>query len=195
MAPNKGYIRQAWLVLALAACFGGALAGVQASLSGRIAENRLSDTMSQVPALVSGAVRGEPDKSFGELTVYRALDASGRQVGWVLSARGQGFADVVQLLIGLDAEARTVTGLYVLDQKETPGLGARIAETAWRGQFVGQSTAKPLEVVKSAPAAKGRIQAVTGATISSESVTGIVNAAVAHFRQVLAAAGEKQANG
>ncbi len=193
MEPSKRYIRQAWLVLILAACFGAALAGVQASLSGRIEANKLADTMGQIPKLVPGAATGKP-ATFGELMVYRAVDKQGNPVGWVLPARGRGFAEAIQLLIGLDASARTITGLYVLEQKETPGLGNRIEEPVWRAQFAGQPADRALAVVKATPA-RGQIQAVTGATISSESVTKIVNDAVANFRTALGTQQEHQGNG
>lgn len=181
----KNDIGQAWLVILLSLFFGGALAGVQAKLQGRIEENRLAETLSQIPYLVPGAQSGEATDVAGR-SVYRAM-AGGRQVGWVVPAGGQGFADRIDLLIGLDAGAKTLTGLYVLDQKETPGLGNKIVEDAWRGQFEGKATAAPLQVTKAEAAAQSEIRAVTGATISSESVCDIVNSTVAVLRDELAA--------
>lgn len=187
---NKdGYIRQAWLVLVLAACFGAALAGVHVGLADRIEANKLGDTLEQVPALVSGAVEGRAE-TVGGRTVYRAVDRPGRCVGWVVPAGGQGFADRIELLIGLDAKAQTITGLYVLEQKETPGLGNRIEDAAWRRQFASKSTARVLAVTKAQTPGENEIQAVTGATVSSQSVTDIVNDAVARFRAELPAVSE-----
>lgn len=185
---KQNYIADAWLVILLSLLFGGGLAGVQASLKPRIDANKLGDTLSQIPALVPGSTRGEKADA-GEAVVYKALDAAGAATGWVIPASGQGFADRLELLIGLDATGGRITGLYVLDQKETPGLGDNITAKAWRDQYAGKATDKPIVVRKTKPEAPNEIQAITGATISSDSVTAIANAAVAKFRKDLAGGG------
>ncbi|MBN1268952.1 MAG: FMN-binding protein [Kiritimatiellae bacterium] len=181
---KNSYIAQAWLVIALGLCFGAALAGVQATLKPRIEANKLNDTIGQIPNLVPGATSGKAE-TFGEQIAYRAMDGEGQHVGWVLAAAGQGFADRIEVLVGLDQEARTVTGLYILANQETPGLGNKITEDGWRGQFAGKPAAQALVVTKSKAQKDNEIEAITGATISSESVAGIVNAAVAKFRAAL----------
>ena len=181
---KNSYIGQAWLVILLALAFGAALAGVQAALSPKIAANKLNDTLGQIPALVPGATTGRPEMIGGQ-TAYRALNDRDEHVGWVISVRGLGFADILDLLVGLDKDLTRVTGLYVLEQKETPGLGDRITEPAWRDQFKDKPTTPELVVVKTAPGAETEIQGVTGATISSSSVVGLVNGAVARFRAAL----------
>ncbi len=190
-SPRGGYLGQAWLVILLALLYGGALAGVQTTLGPRILENKRNETYDVIPRLVPGAVRDKTleravtDAEGQERRVYQACDSDGHPVGWVVPASGQGFADRVDLLVGLDAAAETLTGLYVLDQKETPGLGAMIVEDAFTSQFAGKSTAVPLEARKYPPQEANQVQAVTGATISSESVAGIVNQAVAMLQEPL----------
>lgn len=181
------YLTDAWLVLVLATVFAVALAGVDLAWKARIERNKLAETVGQIPHLVPGAASGKKD-FVGRVFVYRALDKDGRQVGWVLPAVGQGFADKIELLIGLDPTAEHITGLYVLEQKETPGLGARIVEAQWREQFKGKAVIAPLKVTKGT-AGENEIQAVTGATISSDSVVSIVNGAIARFRAELEKAG------
>lgn len=185
---SNGYLREAWLVLTLSFFFGATLAAVQIVLNPRIEENKLRDTLGQIPALVPGAVGGEM-RIVGEQRIYEACDAEGATVGWVIQAAGQGFADRVELLIGVDRNAQRVTGLYILDQRETPGLGNKVTEEAWREQFRNRSADRPFRVVKTKPSSEEEIQGVTGATISSESVVGIVNAAVAQFRAGLSTGG------
>ena len=187
MEAKGNYIVQAWLVILLALCFGGGLAGLDARLSGMIAANKLAETLGQVPALVPGAEKGEEQIVSGQI-VYRAVGAGGH-AGWVIPASGQGFADRIELLLGVDPRVQTVTGIYILDQKETPGLGNKIVETAWRGQFVGKSATEKVAAVTGGGASGPQIDAITGATISSESVCNIVNATLAQMRPVLLAAG------
>ncbi|MBN1586064.1 MAG: FMN-binding protein [Candidatus Omnitrophica bacterium] len=172
-----GYLKQAWLVLVLALVFGMALANVQAALGPRIEQNKLDEALEQVPLLVRGAIAGVP-VGLGDSRVYGALGAEGELLGWVVMGNGQGFAGRIELLIGLDRSLDTVTGVYVLDQRETPGLGNHITDEKWRLQFLGKKTHLPLEVIKEGVPAAHQIVAVTGATISSKSVAQAVNKAV-----------------
>ncbi len=190
---RRSYLRQAWLVIVLALVYGGALAGVETALSARIAENKKRETYDVIPRLVPGADKTKTEEveiapADGEpRPVYRVFAADGTHLGWVVPAGGQGFADRIDLLVGLDANASTITGLYVLDQKETPGLGNLIAsEELFLDQFAGKSIegGQSLVVVKGEPAKdSNQIKAVSGATISSESVTTIVNRAVAELKE------------
>lgn len=192
-APQGGWIRyitQGWLVLVLALCFGGMLAGVDAGLKDRIAENKRNDTLGAIPGIVPGSATGNKT-SVGQIVVYEAVDQDGNQVGWVLPAEGQGFADKIELLIGLDTAAGKITGLYVLAQKETPGLGNKIENKSWRKKFAGL----PADVELKVKPPGNQIDSVTGATVSSEAVCKIVNDAVKAFREALAAANNATGNG
>jgi Na+-translocating ferredoxin:NAD+ oxidoreductase subunit G len=184
---------QAWLILVLALIFGSALAAVQVNLSGVIAANKLNETLERVPELVFGpdttAKMTRQNASIeitpGTVTIKKNLKTSyynlfrvtleNKLAGWVVKAGGQGYADKIELIIGLDPSADTITGLFVLQQKETPGLGNKISFPRWRNQFIGKKTNTPLVVTKGKSQAPNAIDAVTGATISSRSVTGIVN--------------------
>lgn len=194
---------QAWLVLVLAVGFGIALAGVQLLLGPIIEQNKLNETLEKVPELVLGkdltAKMAEENQTLdiiprqvtvqktGRSKFYSVYEASyqGERKGWVVKSKGQGYADTIELLIGLSSDVRTITGLFVLDQKETPGLGNKIIFEAWRRQFIDSPTEKPLVVVKTGAANPGEIDAVTGATISSKSVTALINAAIDDLRAPL----------
>jgi electron transport complex protein RnfG len=184
---------QAWLILVLALVFGAALAAVQVNLSQTIKNNKLKETLERIPDLVWGADKaGKPgnqhpavDITPGTITIEKdgktsyyqlfRVSHAGRLSGWVIKAGGQGYADKIEILIGLDPDAKIITGIFILEQKETPGLGNKISLPRWRNQFISKSTAKPLKVVKGQSPTSNSIDAVTGATISSRSVAGIVN--------------------
>ena len=205
---RNSYIGQAWLVLTLALCFGAALAGVETWLRPRIEANKLAATLDQIPVLVRGADAAASERvkplviTVGEGTtqsqydVFRAVAADGRQVGWVVKASGKGFADKIELLIGLDLQTETITGLSVLDQKETPGLGNKIEDLGddqakgflWQFFHHSPMAGSPLVVTTASPSMEEtqKIKAVAGATISSRSVCDIVNEALsAELRQKL----------
>ncbi|MCA9447873.1 MAG: FMN-binding protein [Candidatus Omnitrophica bacterium] len=177
------YLKQAWLVILLALVYGAGLAGVQIGLSPRIEQNKKDETYRVIPDLVPGADARWIEETRvpfegKEVLVYRANTQAGDPMGWVVPASGQGFADKIEILIGLDPEVHTITGVYVLNQKETPGLGDYITGIDFTSRFAGKSTGERLEAVRGGAVKDNQIDAITGATISSNAVTSIVNTAV-----------------
>ena len=201
---KESNIGQAWLVLILAILFGGSLAGIQLKLGPVIEQNKINETLEKVPELVLGkelsmkmaaqnqkldiTPRTIPVTAAGRTTFYNVYETSyqGDPKGYVIKAAGQGYADKVELLMGLDPTLSTITGLFVLEQKETPGLGNKIIEEKWRGQFTGKKTRPALAVTKAGASAPNEIDAITGATISSRTVTDIVNGAISALSGPLA---------
>lgn len=204
---------QAWLVLVLAVGFGVALAGVQLRLGPVIETNKTSETLEKVPELVLGTslaakMAGQNQtleivprqvsvKKADRAKFYNVYEAryQGDLKGWVVKTKGQGYADAIELLLGLSPDLRTITGLFVLDQKETPGLGNKIITDTWRGQFVDAPADRDLVVVKTGASQPGEIDAVTGATISSKSVTAMINTAIGDLRKPLTAEPEAAGKG
>jgi len=179
------YLKQAWLVLALALIFGALLAGVQAKLGPKIDENKRNETFDQIPGLVGADPAGVSVRIWTTAdgkVAYEAVDEAEQTLGWVIKGVGQGFADKIEVLIGLDADAETLTGLFVLDQKETPALGDNIKKPEFCDRFCGKTAGEMVTAVKSDPEGN-QIQAITGATVSSSAVCTIVNNAVEQFRQ------------
>jgi Na+-translocating ferredoxin:NAD+ oxidoreductase subunit G len=203
------YISQAWLVLLLSLSFGGTLAAVDVWLAPRIEANKLAASLDMVPELVVGADKPASEKyepvsvTVGEgkfkttYDAFWAMSKDDKPLGWVIKASGQGFADKIELLIGVDSQVRNITGLRVLSQKETPGLGNKIEDVgtsekpAFLNQFERGLRADAPVGVTTADPEKGsnKIKAVTGATISSRAVSTIVNEALTpQLRAALAAA-------
>jgi len=200
---KTNFISQAWLVLFLALCFGALLAGMQIALGPTIEANKINETLERVPILVFGAAHAtelsQSGMAIDPITVgvekagktvrYNVYEtkSDGKLAGWVVKTAGQGYADKIEMLIGFDPQVEKITGLYVLDQKETPGLGNKIVTDAWRGQFLAKSTGQALTAVKGQAKAGNEIDAITGATISSKAVTDIINTAVNDLRKPLIA--------
>jgi len=195
---------QAWLVLLLAVLFGISLAAVQANLGPRIEFNKIQETLQQVPVVVLGASRAEDLAKKGSsltikplsievekgdrkkfYTVYQATFRDKTLAGWAAKAEGPGYADKIELLVGLGPSIGTVTGFFVLDQKETPGLGNRIVEPGWQNQFIQKATETAFTIVKNRAGQGNEIDAISGATISSKCVAAIINQTVSDLRNKL----------
>jgi electron transport complex protein RnfG len=119
--------------------------------------------------------------------IYVGYDTSNQIKGVAISRGESGFQDVVQIIFGFDPATGKLSGMKVLDSKETPGLGDKIfKDQAFVDQFfAGPET--PLVGVK-AGAGKGKpneIDTITGATISSKVVIDIINHGLEEWRPVI----------
>jgi electron transport complex protein RnfG len=114
------------------------------------------------------------------LIVYEGVDGSGNIVGLAFKADGGGFQGNIGVMVGMGLDYLKLKGIKILDQVETPGLGNRISEPAFEGQFKGIDIAPKVEYIKNRkPEKPNQIQSITGATISSDAVVKNINNAVA----------------
>lgn len=176
----SSWLRQSWLVLLLAGSLGTALSVVEQSLQGRIARNAADRLARAVFAVVPDGTRSEEASADG-LTAWQVSDKDGNQLGWAVIAETSGFADRIRLMVGLSADRSEITGVAVLESRETPGLGERIREADFLAQFAERPTDVPLEFVRPGQTAEQSIDAISGATISSNAVVRAVNECVASF--------------
>jgi len=116
-------------------------------------------------------------KPYGDNEYYECYK-TGKLLGYVIPAEGDGYAGPIDMLVGIDPKGN-ITGLEVLSQQETPGLGARCVEIK-RGQkspwFLAQFKGKT-----AADLNLKNIQAITGSTITSEAIIKGVKESVASF--------------
>jgi electron transport complex protein RnfG len=128
-----------------------------------------------------------------EAAVYAAYCADGELVGYAIPGATAGFQDTVALLYGFDPKTKQVTGMKVLESKETPGLGDKILkDQAFLAQFRGLSFASPLVGVKPGTRSKrSEVDVISGATISSKAVLKAMNQAHLLWEPLLLGAGGK----
>lgn len=98
----------------------------------------------------------------------------GEQVGIaVRSETRRAYSGSMVMLVGFDAQG-VVTGVQVLNHAETPGLGARVTEDEFLGQFVGQNLNEfDLELSSNG----GEVDAITAATVTSNAAIEAVQTA------------------
>ena len=109
---------------------------------------------------------------------------AGKITGIALEAEGEGYSGDIRIMAGIDP-AGIITGIEILEQLETPGLGARIEDDSFRAQFRGKSldNSKLVEGRLAVKKDNGDIDALTGATISSRGVTEAVDKALSIFQR------------
>lgn len=117
--------------------------------------------------------------------ILYANDANGERIGYVVATVSpNGYGGDISVAVGIDAKTSTITGFSVLSNSETAGLGARCTEDVFVSQFAGKD-ATSIEYVKGGGAAGNQIDAISGATVTTNAVTEAVNSALAVYGNVL----------
>lgn len=115
--------------------------------------------------------------------VMRATDVSGNLLGYVITVTTkEGYGGDIQFSLGVRTDG-TVNGMSILSISETAGLGMR-AEEVLKPQFAGKQVER-FEYTKSGAVSEAQIDAISGATITTNAVTNGVNAGLYYFRTVL----------
>jgi NosR/NirI family nitrous oxide reductase transcriptional regulator len=123
-----------------------------------------------VPKVIPGTSRVEIRGS-----LYVALDQSGNIVGYAAVGEGQGYAGPIDMLVGTNSSGE-ITGAMIIAQRETPGFFRLILGHDLVGQFVGLKYNAPLSLGQD-------VDAVSGATFSSEGIASSIRAAVRTIAQ------------
>lgn len=111
--------------------------------------------------------------------IFAGFDQQGNFIGYAIQGSGSGFQDTIALLYGYQHHQQIVTGMEILDSRETPGLGDKIfKDMDFVNEFKKLSIAADLKAVKKGTKSKEtEIDSITGATISSKAVVKIMNKA------------------
>lgn len=169
---------------------GGFLTTVGTLTKERIASNKKKEIEEAILAVVPGTERSQKLYEEENLSVYEGIDNEGTILGYAVHASGVGFQDKITLMFGTDSSITRVRRLVILDQKETPGLGAKITD---QGSFLKYwkdiDCTQPLSLHKPpAPSPENlgpsEVNTITGATISSESVLNTVNLSLNRLKKL-----------
>ncbi len=129
--------------------------------------------------------------------IFAGYDENENLKGFAIEATGQGYADFIKVLYGYDHLKHSTTGFYVLETKETPGLGDKIQKDE---KFLANfndldltlnadesALANDVVTVKNGEKSqKWEVDGITGATISSRAVGKIINESGQFWMPVLA---------
>lgn len=108
-----------------------------------------------------------------------AYDSQDHLIGYLILAADKGYGGPVPMFVGIDGEGNLV-GVDVPSNDETPGLGQKVHEESFYGQFAGHTAASRFTVggIPNQDHEWVEIDAVTAATVSSTAATNAVNAAL-----------------
>ena len=119
----------------------------------------------------------------GESSYYTCMDSSGMLLGYVFQTISKGYGGDIEVMTGITLDGE-VTGVELVSESETAGLGKKANEEDFRDQYKQAVPENGFTVVKGTASNPGEIDAISGATITSDAVTNAVNQAVDLFNRV-----------
>lgn len=141
----------------------------------------LSDDLGSPIAPENDAARLKRQEKYSLVYLVRS-DGKLSQV--ILPVRGKGLWSTMYAYVALEADGTTIRGISFYEHGETPGLGGEIEnqrwQESWRGKKLYQSQGEvDLQLVKGkasaeGPAAEHQIDGLSGATLTSNGVNGLL---------------------
>lgn len=193
--PVKSIWPGGLILAALAATCTGLVAITHSTTAPRIAANEQAYLEASLKPVLEGiAYDGKLSESTivitpphelpgnDEVPVYRVYaDDAPIAALFVVTAK-DGFSGPIRLLIGVDATGQ-VTGVRVLEHRETPGLGDMIesGKSDWILQFGGTSLAHPEAELWAIKRDGGEFDQLTGASITPRAVIKAIKQTLIYF--------------
>ena len=126
------------------------------------------------------------DAETSGIPLYAGYDEAGQLKGIALETAAAGYQDVIRLLYGYDPYCQCIRGIQVLKMAETPGIGDKIVKDArFQQNFEalearmhpsGKGLEQAIVPVKQGSKTEAwQIDAISGATISSNAVARMLN--------------------
>ncbi len=112
--------------------------------------------------------------------VVQAMDASGNPLGYAFTVTtSEGYGGDIQFAMGVKDD-NTVNGISILSIAETAGLGMKADTDEFKAQFAEKNVEK-FEYTKNGATEDGQIDAISGATITTNAMVNGVNAGLCAF--------------
>jgi len=160
----KYYLKLGLILFIFCAVASGILAYINTLTAPVIAERKALAEIQAREALIPNAEFEEKESDQG-LTYYLAKDTETDEIlGYTFIAADLGYSSTVQTMVGVDSEFK-VLGVQIIDQGETPGLGANCTLPIFTNQFSGM-TLEEIYVDKDG----GVVVSLSGATITSRCI-------------------------
>ena len=113
--------------------------------------------------------------------IMRAENESGETLGYAFTVvTSEGYGGDIQFSMGVQNDS-TLNGISILSIGETAGLGMNADTPAFKDQFVGKQV-EQLQYTKNGATQDDEINAISGATVTTNAMTNGVNAGLCAFR-------------
>ena len=115
--------------------------------------------------------------------VVMAKDSAGKQLGYIFNVTShEGYGGDIEMSVCIEPDG-TVKGIEILSISETAGLGMNAQNPEFKSNFENKKVSK-FSYVKGEASADFEVEAISGATITTNAVTNAVNGAISIFESI-----------
>jgi electron transport complex protein RnfG len=164
----KEIIKPTLVLLVICVVAGGVLAFVYKKTAPIIEENKKIEEENARKEVLPIAVHFEPIYEGEQILFYKGFDQNEKLVGYAFQCAREGYGSTIQTMVGIDTLLQ-MTGIKIISQQETPGLGANSSKSEFAERFKNKNPAT-IRVDKDG----GNIVSITGATISTRAITNSI---------------------
>ena len=168
----KDIIKLSIFLAVACALAAGILSVTYVATEGRIQQQKTAElNLALSNECIPGACSIEGKKDY-----FIGLDKKSMKLGYAFRVYPKGYGGTIDMVVGIDLKGR-VAGIKIISMNETPGLGMKASESKFLRQFTGKTFKSPLK-------AKKDVDAITGATITSQAVSDGVKLALTKYRSL-----------
>ncbi len=149
----------------------------------------VDDKNEELNSMVASSADFLTENGFTDTTINEvciAKDSNGNAIGYVMTITSHaGYGGDIKFSMGVKADG-TLTKIEILQISETAGLGMKALEEPFKSQFT-EVNADQLTVIKAAAdkSSPSEINAISGATVTSNAITNTVNAGLAFAGELM----------
>ncbi len=177
------YLKLGFILLVICAIAAGLLAYINSLTEPVIAERKAQEEINTRKELIPGAEFEEVISEDG-FTFFIARDEENNELkGYTFIAAKSAYSSTIQTMVGVDKDLKVIA-IKVIDQAETPGLGANCSLPGFATMFSGLTEGE-LFVDKDG----GNVRSIAGATITTRAITNSIREEIANLKRYLVSVG------
>lgn len=194
----RDYFKMIFFIVILGVLASSVLIGMDLLTKDRIEDNKLLEfqqtilsannteyTLTNINNLYDELVLTDHEKGIkDDLILYTHKDT----LNVSFTFRGNGLWGEIYGMLTLKADFKTIVNITILEQEETPGLGAVVAEKAYLNNYVGK-VFNPTINITSTPVLNSDVDQISGATGTSNAFQKILNDAYQEYYTVFKGGG------
>ena len=174
----KYYLRLGFVLLVITAVASGILAYINSFTEPIIKENQREAKEEARMQVLPEAVSFDSISFLNEEVIYAGKNNEGQLAGYTFVASLYGYSSDLKTMVGVTPDFK-VNKIKIIEQTETPGLGANCTKPEFQFQFENKN-----ETVMLLDKDGGEIVSITGATITTRTITNSIRTGLKFLKEI-----------
>ena len=174
----KYYFRLGFVLLVITAVASGILAYINSFTEPIIKKNQREAKEEARMQVLPEAVSFDSISFLNEEVIYAGKNNEGQLAGYTFVASLYGYSSDLKTMVGVTPDFK-VNKIKIIEQTETPGLGANCTKPEFQFQFENKN-----ETVMLVDKDGGEIVSITGATITTRTITNSIRTGLKFLKEI-----------